>query len=192
MPKRADKPSSVPWRTRVAVIYLGRRLPAASSSLPGGPGRRATSRRFAPSPLFGLAPGGVCPADPITGAAGGLLHHRFTLTGLSQQSAFCCTIPSGHPAWVLPSTVLCGARTFLRWRCAIRDRLARLGTYNQYNTNGNQCQPACNQKPGFWRFTSQWHGFRRLSVTTMVPLAGKTEFLYPISLRNARSGLLSL
>jgi hypothetical protein len=141
VPRQADKPSSVPWRTRVAVIYLGRRLPAASSSLPGGPGRRAASRRLAPSLLLGLAPGGVCPADSITEVAGSLLHYRFTLTGRSQRSAFCCTIPSGHPAWVLPSTVLRGARTFLGWHCATRDRLACLGTYHQYNTNGNQCQP---------------------------------------------------
>ena len=141
--------SYLPSASRVAIIYLGRRLPAASSSLPGGPGRRATSRRLAPSLLLGLAPGGVCTADSITGAAGGLLHHRFTLTGRSQQSAFCCTVPSGHPAWVLPSTVLCGARTFLRWRCAIRDRLACLDTYNQYNTNGSQCQPAWQSETRF-------------------------------------------
>jgi hypothetical protein len=57
---------------------------------------------------------------------------------------------------------------------------------------GTNVNPLGDQKPGFWRFTSQWHGFRRLSVTTMVPLAGKTGFLYPISLRNARSGLLLL
>src|SRR5659263_524112 len=37
---------------------------------------RAALRRL----LFGLAPGGVCPAAPVTGGAGGLLHHRFTLT----------------------------------------------------------------------------------------------------------------
>ncbi len=31
-------------------------------------------------PTFGLAPGGVYRATPITRGAGGLLHHRFTLT----------------------------------------------------------------------------------------------------------------
>jgi len=36
--------------------------------------------------------------------------------------------PSGHPAWVLPSTVLCGVRTFLRRPQAARDRLANLVT----------------------------------------------------------------
>ncbi len=30
--------------------------------------------------LLDLAPGGVCPASGITATAGGLLHHRFTLT----------------------------------------------------------------------------------------------------------------
>jgi len=30
--------------------------------------------------LLGLAPGGVCLAADITARAGGLLHHRFTLT----------------------------------------------------------------------------------------------------------------
>ena len=30
--------------------------------------------------LFGLAPGGVCQAADIAARAGGLLHHRFTLT----------------------------------------------------------------------------------------------------------------
>jgi len=41
---------------RVAAIHLGRRLPAASSDLPGdGPGRAIAS-------LFGLAPSGACSA----------------------------------------------------------------------------------------------------------------------------------
>jgi len=31
------------------------------------------------APLFGLAPVGVYRAGPVTRAAGGLLHHRFTL-----------------------------------------------------------------------------------------------------------------
>jgi len=61
--KLAGKPNSVPRRGAVAVISLGRRLPAASSSLPGGhKGRAAPRRSRAPSPLLGLAPGGVCRA----------------------------------------------------------------------------------------------------------------------------------
>lgn len=37
--------------------------------------------------LLGLAPGGVCLASAITDAAGGLLHHRFTLAGRNFQQA---------------------------------------------------------------------------------------------------------
>lgn len=57
----ACKPGSVPGAAscvarRVAIIHLGRRLPAASCDLPGGgPGRAIAS-------LFGLAPGGACSA----------------------------------------------------------------------------------------------------------------------------------
>jgi len=66
--------------------------------------------------LLGLAPDGVCLAGPVTWTAGGLLHHRFTLTAQGKpwrRPAFCCTMPSGHPAWALPSIVLYGVRTFL-------------------------------------------------------------------------------
>ena len=47
--------------------------------------------------LFGLAPGGVCLARPVTRPAGELLPHRFTLTervrGRTRRFAFCCTFP---------------------------------------------------------------------------------------------------
>ena len=54
--------------------------------------------------LLGLAPGGVYLANYIAAIAGGLLHHRFTLTGpvnklTFRRFAFCCTFlritPSG-------------------------------------------------------------------------------------------------
>ena len=53
---------------------------------------------------------------------------------------FCGPLPSGHPAWVLPSTVPCGARTFLAPHTG-RDRLAGLGancmiTYCQWLSRG--------------------------------------------------------
>src|SRR5689334_20926709 len=57
-----------------AAIPLGRRLPAGSSSPPGGVCVRAAL------PLSGLAPGGVCRAARVTPGAGALLPHRFTLT----------------------------------------------------------------------------------------------------------------
>lgn len=49
-------------------------LPQAA--YPGLFPRRATSLS-----LLGLAPDGGCLAEPITGPAGGLLHHLFTITG---------------------------------------------------------------------------------------------------------------
>jgi len=58
-----------------AIIHLGTPLPAPSSGLPGRIGRAALKRV-----LYGLAPGGVYLADPVTRNAGGLLHHLFTLT----------------------------------------------------------------------------------------------------------------
>gem|GEM_PF-1470737 len=83
--------SRVLFRTRtgtVATISLGRRLLAASSSLPESqtdrtnpPGHRASTLCSMPrSFLLGLAPGGVCLAEPVTRPAGELLPHRFTLT----------------------------------------------------------------------------------------------------------------
>jgi hypothetical protein len=54
-----------------AAISLGRRLPAASSNLPGsdnGPNRPAPGT-IPGSSLFGLAPSGVCPAAAVTRSA---------------------------------------------------------------------------------------------------------------------------
>jgi hypothetical protein len=47
--------------------------------------------------------------------AGALLPHLFTLTSPRCGEAVCFLLhfPSGHPAWPLASTVLCGVRTFL-------------------------------------------------------------------------------
>ena len=97
------------------IIFLGRRLPCASSDLPGGrngPGRSVCSQaakrhgeplrladRLCTAPLFGLAPDGVYRARPVTRPAGELLPHRFTLTPAEAQapwprrSIFCGTVP---------------------------------------------------------------------------------------------------
>ena len=64
--------------------------------------------------LLGLAPSGVYRAAPVTRCTGGLLHHRFTLTRLLGRAV--CSLwhcPAGRPGWVLPTTLLCGVRTFL-------------------------------------------------------------------------------
>src|SRR5690242_21933508 len=69
-----------------------------------------------------LAPGGVYRAARITPGAGGLLHHRFTLTPGPAETwpGAVCSLwhcPAGHPGSVLPTTLPCGARTFLAGSC---------------------------------------------------------------------------
>jgi hypothetical protein len=66
------------------------------------------------SPLD-LAPGGVYRAAAVTCGAGGLLHRRFTLTPRTRRGAVCFLwhCPAGHPGSALPTTLPCGARTFL-------------------------------------------------------------------------------
>ena len=74
--------------------------------------------RASPSPLLGLAPGGVCRAAPVSRKRGGLLPHRFTLarTGPGVRPLAVSSLwhfPSGYPAQALPGTPPYGARTFL-------------------------------------------------------------------------------
>jgi len=63
-------------------------------------------------PLFGFAPSGVYKASVVTGGAGELLPHPFTLTSCLAVS-FLLHFPSRRRDWGLPSTLSCGARTFL-------------------------------------------------------------------------------
>ena len=109
-----------------AAISLGRQLPDASSDLtrstlpegnPDGPSSSPKRRRS----LFGLAPGGVYQASPVTRGTGELLPRHFTLTpppwrlnanGTGAVS-FLWHFPSRHRDSVLRSTLPCGARTFL-------------------------------------------------------------------------------
>src|SRR6476660_1890750 len=71
--------------------------------------------------LSGLAPGGVYLDFPVTREAGGLFHRRFTLTcsrdradtALVQSVCSLWHWPAGYPEWALPTTLPCGARTFL-------------------------------------------------------------------------------
>ena len=98
-----------------AVIHLGLPLPAASCGLPASIGRAALdrSRRERRSPLD-LAPGGVYRAATVTCGAGGLLHHRFTLAPAAAEAVcFLWHCPAGRPGSALPTTLPCGARTFL-------------------------------------------------------------------------------
>ena len=120
-----------PKPTREATIRLGRPSPDGSSGQPGSSGGQPSY-----APLFDLAPGGVYLATPVTGDAGALLPHRFTLAaptvGGSTRPASprhrgagrvawsprravysLLHLPSGHPDRALPGTLPCGARTFL-------------------------------------------------------------------------------
>lgn len=87
--------------TRRTVIHLGYSLPSTSSGLPASSGGAALERL-----LSDLASGGVYLATPVTWSAGGLLHHRFTLTptpfrpkpdGSPWRSIFCGTVPRVAP-----------------------------------------------------------------------------------------------
>ena len=61
-----------------ADLMIAAPVAAYPEVLPDRTGPLPTSRDYF---LFGLAPGGVCQAKPITRPAGALLPHRFTLTG---------------------------------------------------------------------------------------------------------------
>lgn len=98
-PRPAYKPGSVPIRRRATVIYLAARLPERSSGLP----RRQTGRAD-PSPIFGLAPGGVCRASRSPGCWCALTlrltpapfhpyRRRSAETERRRRCAFCCTFP---------------------------------------------------------------------------------------------------
>ena len=107
-----------------AAISLGRRLPAASSNLPGsggGPDRPAPGT-VPGSFLLGLAPSGVCPATAVTRSAVrsyrtiSPLPHRCRSTGVERSGTavyFLWHSPDPCGRWGLPTTASCGARTFL-------------------------------------------------------------------------------
>ncbi len=112
----ACRPGFVALLRGRTVIHLGPALPSASSGLPVGSGRLPSNACAGPPrwALLDLAPGGVYLAAPVTWGAGGLLHHRFTLT--SDEAEAVCSLwhcPAGRPGSVLPTTLPCGARTFL-------------------------------------------------------------------------------
>jgi hypothetical protein len=122
----------------MAVICLGRLLPAgspekSSSSLPAVYTRAEYRKtgdvivRFAVS-IFGLAGGGVCPADTIADVA---VRSCRTISPLpvspfGRPSAVCFLwhYPAGCPGWPLATTVPFPARTFLPRRFASQTEAA--------------------------------------------------------------------
>ena len=79
----------------MVIIHLGLPLPAASCDLPANIERAARSHR--PCGPLGLAPGGVYQATMVTHGAGGLLHHRFTLTRITPGGLFSVALSRGLP-----------------------------------------------------------------------------------------------
>ncbi len=90
--------------------------------------------------LFGLAPGGVYPAIPITRNTGELLPHLFTLTHRDLclgGGMFSVALSLPPVKWrlrllhrgqsVLRTTLPCGARTFLPFRLSASRELRRSG-----------------------------------------------------------------
>jgi len=65
-------------------------------------------------PLFGLAPGGVCPATPVTRRAV-RSYRTFSPLPESRPGRFdlCGTVPGVAPAGRYPAPCMRGARTFL-------------------------------------------------------------------------------
>lgn len=123
-------PGSLRGRGRRPSIY-GRRCRRPLAVYPrawaGRPLALAQGRRFR-WPLLDLAPGGVYLAARVASGAGGLLHRRFTLTGCPLRPPAVCFLwhcPAGHPGWALPTTLPCGARTFLGGPGKSRNRRGR-------------------------------------------------------------------
>ena len=86
-PKRPSSSSCC----EVAAIHLGPALPQGSSGQPGG------WSGYVIAPLFGLAPGGVCPAPAVTGRA---VSSYLAISPLSAcaDGVFLLHFPSGRPA----------------------------------------------------------------------------------------------
>src|SRR5919201_1174704 len=104
------------WRG-AAVIHLGLPLPAASCGLPASIGRAALerSRREPAVPLLTLLRVGFT-EPPQSPAA--LVVSYTTVSPLPRRKdagavCFLWHCPAGHPGSALPTTLPCGARTFL-------------------------------------------------------------------------------
>ena len=89
------------------IISLGRQLPDGSSGVPG------SSAGCVNGTCFALHRTGFG-EPPCHHGAGGLLPHRFTLTGAEAPAvSFLCHFPSAFAVWDFPSVLPYGVRTFL-------------------------------------------------------------------------------
>ena len=107
----------------VTAIPLGRRLPGASSNLPGRLGLDTPRSAFAfwrkilrAVPIRSCSRWGL-PCRRRCRPRGALLPHRFTLTAAERyalrRSVLCGTVPGLAPAGRYPAPFVHGARTFL-------------------------------------------------------------------------------
>src|SRR5659263_580385 len=107
--RRVLSPHAV-THARVAAIHLRRTLPHASSGLPGSSGEQPSN-----ASCLALLPVGFASPHRSPGA---LVVSCTTVSPLPRPRrgvavCFLWHCPAGHPGWVLPTTVLYGARTFL-------------------------------------------------------------------------------
>lgn len=108
--QQACRPSSVPPEAEV-IINLALPLPEGSSGQPEALGRAPLTASYLALHRAGFG------RPPIRTGAGGLLPHHFTLILPRKDGMFLCHFPSPAAcdagAWVLPSALPGGARTFL-------------------------------------------------------------------------------
>ena len=99
----------------LTIIHLGLQLPAASCDIPLGPVRAAPFKALTVLLRMGFTRR-LCLHSP-----GELLPHHFNLTTALPVSAecFCCTFPTVTCGGRYPSSLPCGARTFLMHKHAI-------------------------------------------------------------------------
>src|SRR5438552_6673282 len=123
---------------QAAIIHLGFGSLQSSSGLPGNQDGPSPAPRTAPCSLFGLAPCGVCQADPLPDRWCALTapFHPYREAGNSSSSEelspkprryiFCGTFRPLR-ALELRGTLPCGVRTFLGFR---RDRPSACQSYD--------------------------------------------------------------
>jgi hypothetical protein len=129
----AYRPGSVVALLRRATIHLRLPLPTASSGLPAGSGGQP-SNACAVTPkrdlLTLLQVGFTKPRE----SPRALVVSYTTVSPLLPNSSqdlnpvavcFLWHYPAGHPGWALPTTLPCGARTFLGAHPKVRNAVAR-------------------------------------------------------------------
>ena len=132
----ACRPGSVTrtLRSQRATIHLRLPLPTASSGLPagsGGPPSNACAVTPKRNLLTLLQVGFTEPREsPRTlvvsyTTVSPLLPGRRRKSTSEKAVCFLWHCPAGHPGWVLPTTLPCGARTFLGTHPKVRNAVAR-------------------------------------------------------------------